>query len=255
MKIENKKHQKYVALEILPKNYPTKQYHRRTNESKFHYKKWGQRKLLMAEIQFLSRYYDLAKNITVVYAGAAPGHHTPFLANLFPSLKFELWDPSLFDEACFSHDRITVNDNCPHHHFTSKHDKKEECCYFTDEIAKRYGDRVKRGENILFISDIRTANPDTQTELESEDFVLRDNELMEKWCKYIKPLKAHLKFRCPYPDRLVNLETYQFYDGDVHFQPWYIYYIQTIFLHIVSILFIISLLTNNTFHFFMCNIS
>eukprot|EP01084_Bolivina_argentea_P248999 416656_1 len=211
---------KYAKMDTLPTDYPLKEYQRRTNETKFHYKKWGQRKLLMTEIQFLSNYFDLGEKITVVYAGAAPGHHTPFLADLFPNISFELWDPASFHEENFHHKRILVNNGCPHHHFRSRNNKKEECCYFTDEISQKYGERVKNGENILFISDIRTADWRNQNQLDVEDFVLRDNELQFKWVKYINPLKAHLKFRCPYPDRVANLDKYEYFDGILYFQPW-----------------------------------
>eukprot|EP00913_Durusdinium_trenchii_P010292 g9653.t1 len=51
---------------------------------------WGQRKLILAEIEFLTRYYE--KATCVVYAGAAPGTHIAFLAKMFPKLHFELID-------------------------------------------------------------------------------------------------------------------------------------------------------------------
>jgi len=55
----------------------------------------GQRKLLLAEIDFLTRYVQ--EGVTVVYAGAAPGTHLNYLAELFPSVKkFVLVDPAEF---------------------------------------------------------------------------------------------------------------------------------------------------------------
>ncbi len=38
---------------------------------------WGQLKLLLSEIEFLTPYYEC--NYLVVYAGAAPGVHVPIL--------------------------------------------------------------------------------------------------------------------------------------------------------------------------------
>jgi hypothetical protein len=60
---------------------------------------WGQRKLLLSEIQFLTKYYDLFDNNKkkyVLYVGAAHGIHIPVLSKLFPELNFILYDPSKF---------------------------------------------------------------------------------------------------------------------------------------------------------------
>ena len=56
----------------------------------------GQRKLLMTEVLFLSKCAKI--NDTIVYAGAAPGLHIPFLQSLFANkrLKYELYDPRAF---------------------------------------------------------------------------------------------------------------------------------------------------------------
>ena len=65
---------------------------------------WGQRKLLLCEVEFLSAFIPLLrartpppKRIVVVYAGAAPGTHIPYLFDLFDNktgdLQFALFDP------------------------------------------------------------------------------------------------------------------------------------------------------------------
>lgn len=57
---------------------------------------WGQRKLLMSEIEFLTNY--ATDNCTVVYVGAAPGTHINYMSNvLFPKLNFILIDPLRFN--------------------------------------------------------------------------------------------------------------------------------------------------------------
>ena len=59
---------------------------------------WGQRKLILHEIEFLNRYSPPGHPPSLVaYAGAAPGTHIPLLAALFPALTFLLVDPSNFD--------------------------------------------------------------------------------------------------------------------------------------------------------------
>ena len=119
-KIENKRINKNIY------QYPRMRYYSRTNETKYHYHKWGQRKILMTEIRFLtSLYFDLKKkttkysyntknnninaidtNFVIAYPGAAPGMHIPLVADLFPSCKFELYDPATVCRGCKSHSRI-----------------------------------------------------------------------------------------------------------------------------------------------------
>jgi cap2 methyltransferase len=55
---------------------------------------WGQRKLLMSEIEFLTLYGKTSQ--MVVYAGAAPGTHIALLSNMFPELHFFCVDPAPF---------------------------------------------------------------------------------------------------------------------------------------------------------------
>jgi hypothetical protein len=53
---------------------------------------WGQMKLLLGEIEFLTPYVHVPE-LTVVYVGSSPGHHLPALVNLMPSTwKWELYD-------------------------------------------------------------------------------------------------------------------------------------------------------------------
>lgn len=84
---------------------------------------WGQNKLLMSEIEFLtdhSQGYDL-----VIYAGAAPGTHTNYLSKLFPKVTFLLIDPSDFN--------ITPTDKVHALHKT----------YFSDPFSKAFNKDVK----------------------------------------------------------------------------------------------------------------
>src|SRR3989338_871731 len=57
----------------------------------------GQRKLLLSEIQLLTKYYtEQDTDPVVIYIGAAPGIHLPFLSKLFPNVKFILYDGAKF---------------------------------------------------------------------------------------------------------------------------------------------------------------
>ena len=74
---------------------PEQRYNRRVDDIKtiVH---WGQRKLLLSEIEFLTMVGpdESIEGATVVYAGAAPGTHVEYLSSLFPSVRFVLVDPA-----------------------------------------------------------------------------------------------------------------------------------------------------------------
>lgn len=143
----------------------------------------GQRKLLLCEIAFLTRFAH--ESNTVVYAGAAPGIHIPYLASLFPQHVFECYDLSNFE--------IEESD--------SVHLHRE---YFSDEVAKKY-------KGILFISDIRSTRGGTH-----ERSVDIDNIAQEKWVHIMKPAAAMLKFRPPFD----ITGSYIYLDGEIMLQPW-----------------------------------
>lgn len=149
----------------------------------------GQRKLLMNEILFMTKYGHLSDK--VVYAGAAHGIHIPLLAQLFPKHKFDLWDPGDFKISDTNQIKIFNK-------------------YFTDEIAATY-----KGQKILFISDIRTGNPSMSFE-EFEKEVETNNQWQRNWIEIMKPSMSMLKFRIPFTIK----EKYEYFSGDIYLQPW-----------------------------------
>ncbi|AYV77274.1 MAG: hypothetical protein Barrevirus27_1, partial [Barrevirus sp.] len=171
----------------LPTNFP---YRENAKPNNIHI---GQRKLLLNEVYFLSRFGNLSN--TVVYAGAAPGTHISLLAELFPNHKFILYDPSRFN--------IKETDNIKI--FTG-----EDEGYFTGPIAKQYAN-----QNVLFISDIRSVKGITDFK-EFESRVIIDNELQKEWVTIMKPAKASLKFRIPFTIK----EPYEYFDGLIEVQAW-----------------------------------
>lgn len=148
----------------------------------------GQRKLLMNEIYFLTKYGHLSN--TVVYAGAAHGIHIPILTELFPH-KFLLYDPGKF--LIKDTDKIKIFND-----------------YFTDDTAKKYS-----GKDVLFISDIRATIP-TSSHNEFEEAVKENQEWQVNWVKNMKPKMAMLKFRVPF----TVTEPYEYFDGEIDLQPW-----------------------------------
>ena len=87
--------------------------------------------------------------------------------------------------------------------------------YFTSKTAREFSGR----KDVLFVSDIRTADTTKLTESEVEDYVMQDNKAQAEWYRIIQPKKAMLKFRLPFPDRVGGgISTYL--DGDVFLPVW-----------------------------------
>jgi cap2 methyltransferase len=152
---------------------------------------WGQRKLLLTEIEFLSLYGHLSKD--VVYAGAAPGTHIAMLIELFPSHRFHLYDPAPFS--------LDVHENIRIHQEL-----------FTDDIASSW-------EGVLFISDVRSADLDLVGSKETDIRVRADMASQMRWTQLIKPAMASLKFRLPWPCP-DEPDEQEYLDGELHFQVW-----------------------------------
>jgi hypothetical protein len=184
---------------IISERSPREQYRRRTQEEKkgVH---WGQRKLMMSEIQFINLFWNSQNvpNPIFVYAGAAPGKHIIMLSQMFPQITFHLYDPAEFSKGL--------------------HDGKKIFTYqqlFTDEDAQRWSGR----NDVFFVSDIRTADYTKMGEQENEQAVDSDMQMQQRWLQIINPVQAMLKFRLPYPDRWPST-TYNYLFGYVMKQIW-----------------------------------
>lgn len=191
--------------------------------------KWGQRKLLLTCLQFLTiaikkykKLYDEEK-LFVLYVGAGDGTNIFVLSKMFPKLKFELFDDH-FDEKILQNQKNI----------------KLFIKYFFDEDAEKY---KNKGKYMLFISDIRT----TRRKDEPANIDIYNNSLKQfNWINIMKPLLSHLKFRCLFnteklilDDETFNLHKKIFEDnlsnneieqqtihelkynkGKIFFQPW-----------------------------------
>lgn len=181
---------------------PEEPYRRRNNEDKTTVS-WGQRKLLLTLVQFLSLYWNPkdVPNPVVVYAGGAPGINIRNVAKLFPEVTFHLYDPRPFK----------LKPNRKMHIYQEK---------FTNKIATNWSKIHKRNKNVFFISDIRTADYITINDLDkNEQQILKDMYMQQKWHLIIKPIKSHLKFRLPYTGGN-RPESVNYLCGDVYKQPW-----------------------------------
>jgi hypothetical protein len=76
---------------------------------------WGQMKLLLGEIEFLTPYLDV-ENLCVAYMGSAPGHHLKVLVDLMPrTWTWELYDDRPCEVFCNEDMRdIIVEKVSPH---------------------------------------------------------------------------------------------------------------------------------------------
>lgn len=166
-----------------------KQYYSRKNEtiSVIH---WGQRKLLLSEIEFLTAIGPKnLKDSLIVYAGASPGTHISYLSELFPRAHFLLVDPAPF---------------------TVKESKEIKIIQdlFTDEMAQEL---AKKHKNIYFISDIRTADPYADEPDDNEQKIKSDMQAQQSWHLMLRSKRSMLKFRLPW-----DKETSTYLDGDIY---------------------------------------
>ena len=161
----------------------------------------GQRKLLMSEVDYLTRHSG--EGSIIVYPGSAPGEHIPLLATLFPSCEFYLYDPAPF--------RVKTN------HLWNQVKSRVNIFpqMFKDESARHWVGRA-RVKSVLLISDIRSGSP-YQEEFESE--VWANMEAQKRWYETIRPKAALLKFRLPYTDGTSAVKT-KYLAGAVRHQPW-----------------------------------
>jgi hypothetical protein len=211
---------------------------------------WGQRKLLLTEIDFLTQTLS-SKNekIDVIYAGAAHGTHIKFLFNLFPNIRFHLYDPAIFDSVLktyvktgqiiineyyhdFKYKNNNINRDTPFLKYKERQKLPEDYGFFTDEVAEYYKqkfyDEKENYSKCLFISDIRRDLPKdpykdkgkSDWSWDFEKIVLEDQEFMRKWLQIMRPQSSMLKFKEPYVKAGRNV-LYKYFQGIIRLQTWH----------------------------------
>ena len=150
---------------------------------------WGQRKLLISEIEFLNKYSK--KGFLCLYVGAAPGIHISYLSQLFPTISFVLIDPAKFQ--CEETKQIQIRNE-----------------YMTDEIAREY-----QNQNLLFISDIRSADWKLLGNDVLDNEIIQDMNNQMKWHDIMSPIASMMKFRLPWKEGITN-----YLQGDIYFPIW-----------------------------------
>lgn len=101
---------------------------------------WGQRKLLLSEIDMFNRIandisHKKFKNekISVVYPGSAVGNHLIILMEMYPNLVFYLWDPAKYNTILYLVEFMRRNLKIPNKFRYKKSDM---------DMAKKYKGRV-----------------------------------------------------------------------------------------------------------------
>jgi hypothetical protein len=179
---------------------PMMEYHSRQSVKK-NVVAWGQRKLGLALIQFLSKYLSETSviNPIVIYAGAAPGENIAFVAKFFKNVIFHLYDPrdymiDINDPSVYLYQN---NEGIKPQHRIILH-TGEQHGWFTDEIANYWKNYQATIGGVYFISDIRSTNHAVENSQQFEEGVWRDMVAQANWVKIIKPVRSQLKFRLPY---------------------------------------------------------
>eukprot|EP00960_Hanusia_phi_P071422 767551-Hanusia_phi.AAC.3 len=175
---------------FLTEDMPCRQYFKRPYNMRST-RHWGQRKLLICEISFLTQY--LNENITtVLYVGASPGNHTPILIEMFPNLQWILYDIRPFSPILYTYKNVQLI-----------HD------FFNTLDAEFFKGR----NDLLFISDIRNELPKDENVI--DEIITDDMNMQQRWFRIINPVAACLKFRLPWNDKKT-----EYLDGSIQLPVW-----------------------------------
>lgn len=161
---------------------------------------WGQLKIFLSVLQALLEFWDpvLVPDLTVVYAGAAPGWSFGVLEPMFPTVTWHLYDPGTF-------------------HIKEIPGKmKLYKQFFTEVTAQQWS----QYDNIFFFSDIRREGKDTIQGLELETKVMEDMAEQARWTLKMNPYRASLKFRAPYLIENLPPEAESYLDGNIMLQSF-----------------------------------
>ena len=159
---------------------------------------WGQRKLGLALVQFMTNYWDpmTVPYPKIVYAGAAPGSNIKLGIQLFPRASWYLYDPSPIKLE--NSDKVKVYQQL-----------------FTDQDAEQWKNR----DDVFFMSDIRSIGTENIRPDQYEAGVWKDMLAQQEWTKIIKPQRAQLKFRLPYSKRGFS-DLIPYIDGVLYHGIW-----------------------------------
>ena len=142
---------------------------------------WEQRKILLSEIEFLTK-FAVQNDCLVIYAGGASTTHLNYLSALFPQVKF-----------------VLIDENCSVTNETDQIEIKSE--NFTDQLANDYSQMNKA---LLFICNIGA-------------FTSNDKDMKNQitWHSIMKPNASLFKFCLPQTQ-----QTIEFLQGQLLLDLW-----------------------------------
>jgi hypothetical protein len=215
---------------------------------------WGQRKLLMAEIDFLTAKSESKEPVVAIYVGAAPFSHGLVLLDWFPSMKFVLvdprkdeWDKRLDEYTKGNADRpriviksVEFNNDLARQvglWFSGNGDNSdldaEDPVLSPNVIAdiikmRKFVGGVKK---VFFISDIRRGSYESYGFVANEFMIHEDMTWQKEWALTIYNKLTTLNedrkitFWCSFKFRLpfvmeIGGPVYRYGKGDLHTQPW-----------------------------------
>lgn len=149
---------------------------------------WGQRKLLVTEIEFLTQFARNGKYL-VIYIGFSQGLYINYLCDLFPNVDFVLIGTRQI--TCEKSSRVQIRSG-----------------ELIDDWIKLYS---KSDKNLLLICDIHTFGP----RKDMDECIQRDLENQISWHSKLKPIASLLTFRLSR-----SQSTTKFLQGDVVLGPW-----------------------------------
>lgn len=183
---------------------------RQTDKTKH---KWGQMKLFVGLLEFLTLFYDSEKyqDPKLVYVGAAPGQGITLIVDMFQKFKFYLYDSQAFDK------KLVEKAEAPESRVTLYQR------YFEEADAEYWATQ----KDVFFVSDIRSLGYNVEmgrVTQKGEEIVWGDMQLQESWVKKIKPAWSQLKFRPPYYDEITKKMfegyTFSYLSGIIFYQSF-----------------------------------
>ena len=163
---------------------------------------FGQLKLFIAELEFLTPFHA-RDDITVLYAGALPGYHILFLADLFPKMRFILVDPGVTPLQTATPsivEKLTLQTS--YEDVMSRITIVNKFLTESDESDTQVpiASLRQEGREMLFISDIRnTSVGDTRDDhAMHQRLVHEDMDLQRRLLLRLDPEQSLLKCRMPW---------------------------------------------------------
>lgn len=200
---------------------------------------WGQRKLMLTEIDFFNRIekkIGINKKIALVYPGSAIGTHLLFMMELYPNIHLYLWDPRIFHRSLMATDRrrrgfdanraynigrVFINPDMTNDEYedwlsipdAEKGENSKGYGFFTkkssDYFNEHYADKYS---HVCFVTDIRLFDFSEKTEL-----IRMMNTSIVKDKRYKKIWRSTKNKMNSYYERDMSLQRGWFYDVKADF--------------------------------------